>query len=133
MSLSIFATIMTIALLDSIWIYLNRDRYNQLSLDVSGHPSMSGSYGIPGAIISYILIVSVIVIVGKQCVKCSELPTWKASLLYGGLLGAFAYGVFNGTNLVLFKNYNVLTAIIDTLWGIFLLSISLYIYVKSSK
>jgi uncharacterized membrane protein len=33
------------------------------------------------------------------------------------ILGLCVYGVFDFTNIAIFKNYNWITAIVDTLWG----------------
>jgi uncharacterized membrane protein len=43
------------------------------------------------------------------------------------LLGLIIYGVFETTNLGLFKNWSILTVIIDTLWGGLLFAITTYI------
>lgn len=43
------------------------------------------------------------------------------------LLGIIIYGVFETTNYALFKNWSVLTVIIDTLWGGILFAITAYI------
>jgi uncharacterized membrane protein len=39
------------------------------------------------------------------------------SLKYGGLFGLVIYGIFDFTNLALFKNYELSTAIFDVIWG----------------
>jgi uncharacterized membrane protein len=43
------------------------------------------------------------------------------------LLGIVIYGVYETTNLALFKNWSFLTVIIDTLWGGLLFAITTYI------
>lgn len=47
-----------------------------------------------------------------------------SSIKWSGALGFIIYGIFNLTNLIIFKNYNIFIAISDTIWGIFLYSIS---------
>ena len=43
---------------------------------------------------------------------------WKNDTLYKGFIfGIILYGVFDFTNLAIFSNYSLPTAIIDTLWG----------------
>ena len=128
--LSMISTVFTFALLDSIWIYSNRNMYKNLSLDVSGHKTMTNPYGLFGALLSYLLMVLVIMFVGRPLVLCSSMSIFKASMLYGGLIGLYGYGIFNGTNLVLFKNYDPKVAIIDTLWGTFLMALTTYIATK---
>jgi uncharacterized membrane protein len=43
------------------------------------------------------------------------------------LLGIIIYGVYETTNLALFKNWSILTVIIDTLWGGILFAATTYI------
>ena len=52
----------------------------------------------------------------------------KLSFFDSFLLGAAIYGIFDFTNLALFKNYNLYIAICDTLWGGILFASSHYIY-----
>jgi uncharacterized membrane protein len=49
------------------------------------------------------------------------------SIYYGGMLGIVIYGVFDFTNLAIFKNYNLYVGLIDTLWGGLLLASCSYI------
>ena len=41
----------------------------------------------------------------------------RKSLLDAFILGICVYGVFDFTNLALFKNYSIIPALTDTLWG----------------
>ena len=43
------------------------------------------------------------------------------------LLGLIIYGVYETTNYALFKNWSIITVIIDTLWGGLLFAITTYI------
>ncbi len=43
------------------------------------------------------------------------------------LLGIVIYGVFETTNYALFKNWSIITVIIDTLWGGILFGLTTYI------
>lgn len=43
------------------------------------------------------------------------------------LLGIIIYGVYETTNLALFKNWSILTVIVDTLWGGLLFAATTYI------
>ena len=46
------------------------------------------------------------------------------------LLGFFVYAVYELTNLALFKNWSILTVIIDTLWGTILFGLTTAIVYK---
>lgn len=52
----------------------------------------------------------------------------KANLLDAFLLGFFIYGVYDTTNLAIFKEWNYKVALIDTLWGGILFMTTFYIY-----
>lgn len=51
------------------------------------------------------------------------------------ILGFCAYGIFDFTNMAIFKKYNLRTAIMDTLWGaiLFFSVTSITYYIKKSK
>ena len=46
------------------------------------------------------------------------------SFYYGALVGCVIYGIYDMTNLAVFKEWTLFIAIIDWLWGIFLCSIT---------
>lgn len=49
------------------------------------------------------------------------------------ILGFCTYGIFDFTNLAIFKNYGFKTAIIDTLWGAILFFIVTFLTYKMKK
>ena len=51
------------------------------------------------------------------------------------ILGFCAYGIFDFTNMAIFKKYNLRTAIMDTLWGaiLFFSVTAITYYIKKSK
>jgi len=49
------------------------------------------------------------------------------------ILGFCTYGIFDFTNLAIFKNYNFKTAIIDTLWGSILFFVTTLLTYKLKK
>jgi uncharacterized membrane protein len=52
------------------------------------------------------------------------------SVKEAALLGFFVYAVYELTNLALFKNWSILTVIIDTLWGTVLFGLTTAIVYK---
>ena len=71
-----------------------------------------------GAILCYIfLIVGINYFIIKPRKSVSE----------AFLLGIVIYGVYETTNYAIFKNWSILTVIIDTLWGGLLFAITTYI------
>ena len=57
----------------------------------------------------------------------------KGTLLDAFLLGFFIYGVYETTNLAIFKDWNIYVALIDLTWGGLLFLITTYLYQKSIK
>lgn len=49
------------------------------------------------------------------------------TLINGFLFGLVLYGVFDMTNLAIFKNYSLYTGLIDMLWGSILMSITTFL------
>lgn len=43
--------------------------------------------------------------------------SWKTALLYGALLGLFAYGTYDMTNLATLRGWPVRVAVVDMAWG----------------
>lgn len=52
----------------------------------------------------------------------------RASLNEAFLLGFLVYGIYETTNMALLKDWSLKLAIIDTLWGGLLLTLTTYIY-----
>lgn len=54
----------------------------------------------------------------------------KASILDAFLLGIGVYGVYETTNLAIFKKWEPFIGLIDTIWGGILFSLSYFLYLK---
>lgn len=84
-------------------------------------------YNIQGSQLKLNLIYATIV----YLFVCIQLYTFiivpKASLQHAFLLGASTYAIFEFTNMAIFKEWSYQMAIIDTLWGGILYSLSTYI------
>lgn len=52
----------------------------------------------------------------------------KQTVLDAFLLGLAIYGVYETTNLAIFKNWNPVIGFVDTIWGGILFSLTFYIY-----
>ena len=57
----------------------------------------------------------------------------KGTLLDAFLLGFFIYGVYETTNMAIFKDWSIKVGLIDLTWGGFLFLITTYLYQKSIK
>jgi len=130
--LNIFIIIL-ILVFDFIWLIVNRNMYNTLVSNIQGSEI---KLNFTGGIIAYTCIIISFFMFAFPLVRYEfEKNNKKQSLIllslkYGGILGLVIYGIFNGTNIAIFTNYNYTIGLKDTLWGIFNYSIITYIYTK---
>ena len=135
-SISIIILIIFVLLADYIWLTTNKQMYSTL---VKSIQKQEMKINIIGAIVSYICVILLLVFYAIPFVrlqsKTNKIPSIQSCVIYGGGMGLLAYAIFNFTNIGIFKNYNVKTALIDTLWGGILFSIStiLYFYVFTQQ
>jgi len=125
-------TAIIVLVIDIIWLYLNRKNYNNLVIKIQGSKIQ---LNLLGALISYPLIIAGLFIFAIPLIKYEYQKNKKQSLLllslfYGGLLGLVIYGVFNGSNIGIFKNYDLKIAFMDTIWGFCLYSFGSYLFMK---
>jgi uncharacterized membrane protein len=55
------------------------------------------------------------------------------AIRYGGLVGLSIYGIYNFTCMSFFAKYPLSTAIIDTMWGTFLYSFVVFVFLLLTK
>ena len=111
---------------DYIWLgHVTKGIWYNVVKDIQKEPfNAKLFYGIPAYLL---MVISILVFVLP---KISKENMIYDSIIYGGLMGLIIYGVFDFTNLVLFKNYNLNVAMLDILWGIVLFIITTYISKK---
>lgn len=118
-----------VLLLDICWLTLSRQGYARLVKRVQGTPI---TIEILPALASYICVILAIVAFAIPMIetktKRGTSDVLKNCFLYGGGLGFVIYGVFNFTNMAIFKNYDPIVAAKDTLWGVTLFTVSTYVY-----
>ena len=102
--------------IDSFYLYLMKDNFNIL---IRGIQNKDLSLKIFPTLLCYLLLVSSIYYF--FIIK-------NGKLIDAFLLGIFIYGVFETTNLAIFNNWSYKIALIDTLWGGILFSITTYLY-----
>jgi uncharacterized membrane protein len=105
--------------LDFIWIKLvMHGQYTKLISDIQ-QTSMMVRF-IP-TILSYLTIILPIVLFVIP--KISPKTRVTDSLLFGGLMGFFMYGMFSFTNYALIDKWSLKVVLLDTIWGAFLYAI----------
>ena len=123
--------IVCILVMDVIWLTINKPRYNFLVRSVQGSDI---SVNIGYAFITYILVLASVLYIAIPLVRLQVQDTrggllWN-SVVYGGGVGLCIYGIFNFTNMSIFKDYKASVAIIDTLWGTFLYTVSCFLFLR---
>ncbi len=108
-------------LVDVGFLYLMRNNFQTMVNKIQGSPLKMKL--IP-TIACYIILVSSLYyfVIYKN-----------GSYLDAFLLGFFIYGVYETTNMAIFKDWSPIVGLIDLSWGGFLFLISTYLYKKSVK
>ena len=121
-------TIIFILVIDFIWIFSNSKNYNYLVEKVQKTPL---SINFIGAILSYITFICGLFFFSIPLIELKlkeNKNLFILCLIYGGGVGLLLYGMFNATNYGIFTNYNYKIALIDTLWGFSIFTISSYLF-----
>jgi uncharacterized membrane protein len=116
-STTTFLTILFIILaVDSVYLFLTKSIFGEVVAKIQ---RTAMQLRLEGAVIVYILLALgfyyFIVKPGRSA--------WEA-----GLLGLIIYGTFDFTNYAMFKNYDLMTAIMDTVWGSILFALTKVVY-----
>ena len=118
---NIFVSSIVFIVIDSVYLYLIKDYFNNQVKLIQGSPIKINSYAI---IICYIILIfgiNYFIIIPNR------------SILDAFLLGLIIYGVYETTNMALFSKWSWLTVVIDTLWGGILFALTTYIVHKFTK
>jgi uncharacterized membrane protein len=98
-------TAIVFVVLDGIYLNLIKGYFNKQVKSIQGSPIQFN--------LIYVAITYVFLIFGINYFIIKK----KRSVKEAALLGLTIYGVYEFTNISLFKNWSILTAIIDTVWG----------------
>jgi len=112
---------LVLVVLDGIYINLVKKYFNMQIKKIQGTDIQMHMVA---SIITYILL-----IFGLNYFIIKK----KKSVQEAALLGFIIYGVYEFTNLALFKNWFIFTAIIDTTWGTILFALTTFIVYKIKK
>lgn len=128
MILLYFFIICFVLIIDLIWLYFNANNYNYL---VNKIQKSNISINFIGALFSYIFLICGLLFFSFPMIEIKlkeNKNLFLLSILYGGGLGLLLYGMFNATNLGIFKNYDYKIAIMDTFWGFLIFTITSYLF-----
>ena len=128
-----FISIITLIIIDYLWLgILYYDSYRK-TIESVQKTKLTGR--LIGGLIVYIALALIIVfwIIPRIQLESKKNNLLITSFIYGGILGGLIYAVFDFTNYTIFTNWDLKTSIVDTLWGMILMSIVSYITAYSNK
>lgn len=120
-----------ILFLDVLWIFLN---YNMYSKNLKNIQKTDLVLNYMYAFIAYILVIFASLYIAipftKHYLNKNDSITDKLykSFIYGGSIGLAIYGIYNFTNLSIFKEYSIRVALMDSIWGIILNTFVVFVY-----
>jgi len=111
-----------LVLVDAVYLYfIGKPVFEKVVFAIQKTPLVAK---MPPAVFTYVLMA---VILNYFIISVNKSP------FDAFILGFCTYGIFDFTNLAIFKNYNFKTAIIDTLWGAVLFFIVTFLTYKLKK
>lgn len=135
--LALLLAVFTLLILDFVYIASVSIFYKKAVKHIQGGDDMR--LNIYSGILCYvIMIIGLVFITFTQLSRygslrsLSYLNKLQYALRFGGVLGFVIYGVFNTTNMAIFKRYSIPLAIIDIIWGTILYTIATYVYLIMS-
>lgn len=104
-------------LIDSVFLYLMSGKFQKMIKNIQGSELKMSL--LPTFLCYVFLILSLYYFIVSK----------KESLTSAFLLGLSIYGVFETTNLAIFKKWDPIIGLIDTVWGGILFLLTYYIYI----
>ncbi len=134
---ALIGSIFVLIVLDFVYILAVSYFYKRSIKKIQGGDDMK--INIVSSVFCYvIMIIGLVFIVFTQLSRYGSLRSLsivnklKYALRFGGVVGFVVYGVFNTTNMALFKNYSTPLAVIDIMWGTILYTFSTFVYLVLS-
>lgn len=133
--MNIVVVIILFLVLDFMYVSLVASRYSMMISKIQNAPFKTN---IISAMLTYIVLIITLVCVvfpyatQKARNDRSFTSLVKVSFFSGFLIGFAIYGVFNSTNVAIFKDYSIGLALLDTLWGSTLFFIITFLYLSPS-
>jgi uncharacterized membrane protein len=121
----LFTVLITFLILDSIYLTTTKNYYNNLVTKIQKSPL---NLKIMPAVGAYsVILFSWYYFVFQNIKKQSK----KKSIIDSAVLGLCMYSLFDFTNMAIFKNWDLKTVIIDSIWGSILYTLTTIIYLIS--
>lgn len=141
----VWATVISVFILlvlDAVYIYTIKDGYMGMVKHIQcGHIVHINIYA---AVMSYVFVVTGLVLYVLPYAEKIKLTMNTSgvfpvanklyvAIVVGALFGAIVYGVYNTTNIALFKDFSLSYALLDIVWGSFLYFMATFVYLLVVK
>ena len=123
------AIILSVGILDGLWINANLPFYTAVYSGVQGSPLRPNLVGV---VFAYVFIFTSFAFIVLPHIRASR-GTFVDCLREGGLVGLCTYGIYNFTNLAVFTGYSPVVAVVDTVWGTILYTVVAAILSRISR
>ena len=109
-----FKPLIFMLVIDIMWITLNRKRYRESIKKATGKDTKLSFFGV---LLAYASLIFSFIYFSKKLNNNVDMA----------VLGLCLYGVLNTTNMAMFGNWDVITVLMDTVWGGILFGSTYYI------
>ena len=118
MLLELLKIFIILILLDAVYLYFTKDMFGEM---VARIQRVAMQVRLWSAAVVYVFVAFLL----YWFILKNRRPVWEATLL-----GLATYGVYDFTNHAILKNYDLSIAIMDTVWGATLFTLTTWIYYK---
>jgi uncharacterized membrane protein len=134
-------SVLILLVLDAAYIYAIKDGYMAMVKHIQG---VNVQINIYAFVLAYIFVVTGLVLYVLPYAEKIKLTMNRVdgltvfnklyiAVVAGALFGAFVYGIYNATNMALFKHFSISFALFDMVWGSFLYFIATFVYLLIVK
>lgn len=116
MLLELLKIFIILILLDAVYLYFTKDMFGEM---VARIQRVAMQVRLWSAAVVYVFVAFLL----YWFILKNRRPVWEATLL-----GLATYGVYDFTNHAILKNYDLSIAIMDTVWGATLFTLTTWIY-----
>jgi uncharacterized membrane protein len=110
-------------IIDIVWLMLVLGpMFSKMVNKIQGKPMLLNPFA---GMISYIMLAVGTYYFGLRNIDKDQ--PLLSSIKTAGVFGLLSYGIFDFTNMAIFSDYELLTGIIDTIWGGIVCTLSMYI------
>jgi uncharacterized membrane protein len=109
--LGLLKALLTISILDYIYLKSSGNIFSKLITNIQNSPLKLRIY--PTIVVYILIFLMWIIFIYNQKDKF----TFKENIFRAFLLGMCTYGIYDFTNMAIFKDWTINVAIMDTIWG----------------